>query len=85
MEVSGTERRVCEDIAARQQVGLRKYCVSVEDNNLSLRDWLNHAYEETLDQAVYLKRAMEEMDAAEYRRLACPACKLLYCECDEYE
>lgn len=85
MEVSGTERRVCEDIARRQQIGLSKYGVSVEDNDLSLREWLQHAYEEILDQAVYLKRAMEEMDAAEYKRLACRQCKLLYCECDEYE
>lgn len=85
MEVSGTERRVCEDIARRQQFGLGKYGVSIEDNNLSLREWLVHQYEELLDAAIYCRRAIEEIDNREYERLACPACKLLYCECDEYE
>ena len=85
MEVSGTERRVCEDIAERQRMGFSKYGVSVEDNDLSLREWLNHAYEEALDMAIYLRRAIEEIDDAEYKRMACPACKMLNCECDEYE
>lgn len=59
--VSGTEASVCQDIAARQQRGLAKYGVSVADNPLALKAWLQHAYEETLDNAVYLKRAMKEM------------------------
>ena len=62
MEATGIEAMVGADIAARQALGLSKYGVSVEDNNLSLREWLNHAYEECLDQAVYLRRAMEELD-----------------------
>jgi len=41
---------------------MKKYGVSVADNPLDLRQWLNHAYEECLDQAVYLKRAMAELD-----------------------
>jgi hypothetical protein len=59
---TGTERAVCDDITARQQHGLAKYGVSVHDNQLSLRAWLQHAYEECLDQAVYLKRAMQQLD-----------------------
>ncbi len=59
---TGTELRVCEDIAARQQFGIKKYGQTVEQNPLSLREWLEHAYYEALDQAVYLKRAMEEID-----------------------
>ena len=60
--VSGTEARVCVDIAYRQQAGIAKYGTTVEDNPLALRDWLQHAYEECLDQAVYLRRAIEEID-----------------------
>jgi len=56
--VSGIEAEVCADIAARQAKGIEKYGVSVADNPLALREWLQHAYEETLDQAVYLKRAI---------------------------
>lgn len=59
---SGTEARVCTDIAARQLVGLRKYGVSVEANPLSQRAWLQHAYEEVLDTAVYLRRLIEQID-----------------------
>jgi len=61
---SGIEVAVCQDIAERQQKGIAKYGVTVADNPLELRDWLQHAYEETLDKAVYLKRAIAEMDRA---------------------
>lgn len=60
VEVSGIERLVCADIAERQRLGIRKYGVTVEDNPLPLREWLEHAYQEALDLAVYLRRAMEE-------------------------
>jgi len=62
MTPTGTESRVCQDIAERQQKGIAKYGVTVDGNQLTLRQWLQHAHEETLDKAVYLKRAMEEMD-----------------------
>lgn len=62
LHVTGTESRVCRDIAARQDLGVAKYGMTVEGNPLPLRQWLQHAYEETLDQAVYLKRAMEQLD-----------------------
>lgn len=62
MTPAGTESRVCQDIAERQAKGVAKYGVTVESNPLTLRKWLQHAYEECLDQAVYLKRAMEEME-----------------------
>jgi len=58
----GTEALVCADIARRQTSGMQKYGMSVADNPLTLRQWLTHAYEETLDQAVYLKRAIEQID-----------------------
>lgn len=43
-------------------MGMNKYGISVADNPLDLRQWLTHAYEECLDQAVYLKRAITELD-----------------------
>jgi len=60
---SGVEAWVCADIAARQRLGMAKYGVSVAENPLTLREWLQHAYEECLDMAVYLRRAMEGLDA----------------------
>lgn len=62
ISAEGTEARVCEDIAKRQQLGIAKYGQTVANNPLELRAWLQHAYEETLDKAVYLRRAIEEMD-----------------------
>jgi K+/H+ antiporter YhaU regulatory subunit KhtT len=57
-----TESIVCEDVKRRQMVGLVKDETTVAANDLSLREWLNHAYEECLDQAVYLRRAIQEID-----------------------
>jgi hypothetical protein len=58
----GTEARVCDDITERQAMGINKYGKTVEQNQLSLRQWLQHAYEECLDQAIYLRRAIEQID-----------------------
>lgn len=61
----GIEAEVCADIARRQALGKNKYGTTVADNPLTLRQWLQHALEEALDQAVYLKRAIAEIDAQE--------------------
>lgn len=63
--ISGTEARVVELIAKRQQLGLRKYGVSVRMSDLPLKAWLHHALEEALDQAIYLQRAIEEIERHE--------------------
>lgn len=62
---SGIELEVCRDIERRQKLGIAKYKTTVLENNLPLIAWLQHAYEETLDQAVYLKRAMYELKIKE--------------------
>ena len=63
--MSGTEADVCADIESRQRVGLRKYGITVRDNLLSHKEWLQHAYEEALDLAIYLKRSIEEINKTE--------------------
>lgn len=63
----GIEAMVCTEIAARQAKGVAKYGTTVADNPLSLREWLQHALEECLDQAVYLRRAIAELDRQEGR------------------
>ena len=62
IRASGTESRVCQLIARRQAFGLGKYGTSVEANPLTLRQWLVHALEESLDMSIYLARAIEELD-----------------------
>lgn len=66
--ISGTEKRVCEDIERRQQAGMIKYGLTVADNPLTLRAWLQHQYEELLDAAVYCRRAIEELDIQEVKK-----------------
>jgi hypothetical protein len=61
---TGTEARVCADIAERQKRGISKYGATVEQNPLSMRQWLQHLYEEKLDACVYIKRIIEELDCS---------------------
>mgnify|MGYP003477648503 CR=1 FL=1 len=59
-EATGIEKLVTQDIAKRQQLGIRKYGVTVQDNPLTEIQWVQHAYEEALDLAIYLKRLINE-------------------------
>ena len=56
------EQQVCADIMERKARGMVKYGISVADNPLLLKAWLQHQYEELLDAAIYCKRAIEEME-----------------------
>lgn len=58
---SGVELEVCQDITKRQQFGINKYGRTVADNPLTRKQWAQHAYEECLDQAIYLKRLIHEL------------------------
>ena len=62
MSIKDTETQVCADIKRRQELGIAKYGTTVAQNPLELRQWLQHAYEEKLDDAVYMKRAIQELD-----------------------
>ena len=62
MSATGIELEVCKDIERRQVLGEAKYGTTVMDNPLSHRAWLVHAYEEALDMAIYLRRAIHEID-----------------------
>lgn len=71
VEVEGFTR-ICEDsvveavradLIARHMVGMAKYGVALDKANLTHRDWLQLAYEETLDKANYLKGAIMDLDA----------------------
>lgn len=67
MSATGIEAKVCEDIARRQQAGIAKYGTTVEDNRLTTVQWLQHAYEEALDLAVYLRRIIDDFERREPR------------------
>jgi hypothetical protein len=50
------------DLLRRSQIGIKKYGVTLDQSGLSFREFLQHAYEECLDQANYLKCALMEME-----------------------
>lgn len=53
---------VRKDLDDRSKLGIEKYGVTLDREDIDLRGWLNHAYEETLDKALYLKRAIKELE-----------------------
>lgn len=52
---------VISDLRKREEKGLKEYGTTVDRKDLTLKDWLNEAYEEALDLAVYLRRAMDDL------------------------
>ena len=54
-----------ELLKRRAEIGLAKYGVTTMREDLDLRAWLQHALEETLDKAVYLRAAIRKLDGGE--------------------
>lgn len=46
------------DLQRRSEIGIKKYNTTLDRTDLSEIDWLNHAYEEALDLALYLKKTI---------------------------
>jgi len=63
METDKVVEAVRKDLLDRSTVGIQKYGTTLDGNKGDLRYWLQHAYEECLDQANYLKRSIMEIDA----------------------
>lgn len=53
---------VRNDLKNRSEIGIKKYNTTLDRKDLKLKDWLQHAYEECLDQALYLKRSIKEIE-----------------------
>ena len=53
---------VIEDLKKKTEEGFKKYGVTLDRKDLSLRDWVQHAYEEVLDEAKYLKKIITLLD-----------------------
>ena len=44
------------DLQARSERGIAKYNTTLDRTDLTQKEWLQHAYEEALDFALYLKK-----------------------------
>ena len=51
-------QQVIADMRVREERGLMKYGTTVDRTDLTQGQWLQHAYEEALDLAIYLKKVM---------------------------
>ena len=60
--MSAIEERVVSTIRERAEIGYRKYGVTMEREDLTLIQWLNHLQEELLDGAIYLEKLRDEIE-----------------------
>lgn len=56
--MSQVTQQVINDINARELKGLETYGTTMDRTDLTQDQWLNHAYEEALDFAIYLKKLL---------------------------
>jgi hypothetical protein len=47
-----------KDLKAREVRGLKEYGTTLDRTDLTQDEWLQHAYEEALDLALYLKKLL---------------------------
>lgn len=48
--------------AERSRVGIEKYKTTLDRNDLTLDDWINHLQEELMDATLYLSRIKKEIE-----------------------
>lgn len=56
-----TTERIVDMLRSRSEVGLKKYGVSIDRDDLNLEQWIQHAIEEMLDGAQYLMRIKDNI------------------------
>ena len=52
--------KVINKFKTRSTLGIAKYNTTLQENNLSVYEWLNHAQEEALDMALYLEKLKQQ-------------------------
>jgi hypothetical protein len=52
---------VIEKFRSRSEVGIKKYGTTLDRNDLSLEQWLDHAIEEQMDSILYLTKIKEDL------------------------
>lgn len=66
--MSRIEDAVCKKIQERAALGLKKYGVSLERNDLTRLEWYRHCQEEMLDAAGYLEVLIQLDEQGEFTR-----------------
>lgn len=48
-------------LKVRSENGIRKYGTTMDRTDLSIKEWIDHAIEESLDHALYLQRIKDSL------------------------
>ncbi len=59
--MSKIEDKVIDQIRQRAKDGKNKYGVTMERDDLTLKEWVQHAQEEAMDLAVYLEKIKSKL------------------------
>lgn len=54
-------QKVINKYRERSEVGIRKYGVTMDREDLSLIGWLNHLQEELMDATIYIEKLKQEV------------------------
>jgi hypothetical protein len=53
--------RIAHLLKNRSETGIRKYGTTLDRTDLEVKQWIDHAIEECLDQALYLQRIKDSL------------------------
>ena len=53
--------RIASLLRSRSETGIRKYGTTLDRTDLEVKQWIDHAIEECLDQALYLMKLKDEL------------------------
>ncbi len=54
--------RIAHLLRSRSETGIRKYGTTLDRTDLEVKQWIDHAIEECLDQALYLMKIKDELN-----------------------
>ena len=57
---------IVQKFLTRSQIGKEKYGTTLDRNDLSTLDWINHAQEELMDGILYLERLKRDFTVTQY-------------------
>jgi len=68
--MSSIEEKVIAEIRQRAEKGEAKYGTTMDRNDLSLKEWLQHLKEELMDGVIYIQKIINELEVLENLEIA---------------
>jgi hypothetical protein len=53
--------KIAQMLRSRSETGIRKYGTTLDRTDLEVKQWIDHAIEECLDQALYLQKLKDTL------------------------